>query len=95
MADGTLHRIDVKGESPAAKAFGSGGAPIRDIDIKPAGYSQFKPTARNRDGSMNFIGTISLIDEYTKEYFGGIEILYHYVTGGWDVKEILLSPGKM
>ncbi|HBB91443.1 MAG TPA: hypothetical protein DC042_06925 [Bacteroidales bacterium] len=95
MADGTLHRIDVTGESPAAKAYGSGGVPIRDITIRPAGYSQFKPTARNRDGSMNFIGTISLIDEYTKEDFGGIEILYQYVTGGWDVKEILLSPAKM
>ncbi len=95
MTDGTLHRIDVKDGSTAGKAFGSGGAPIRDITIRPAGYSQFEPTARNRDGSMNFIGTISLIDEYTKESFGGIEILYQYVTGGWDIREIQLSPAKM
>ncbi len=95
MLDGTLHRVDVPGESKVAKAFGSGGLPVRNIEILPSGYSQFKATPRNRDGSMNFIGTILLIDEYTKENFGGIEILYQYVTGGWDVKEIRLSPMKM
>jgi hypothetical protein len=60
-----------------------GSLPAGSIPEEPDGFSYLKDTARNHDGSVNFLAGI-----------GPLEITYQYRNGGWDPASIKIAVKK-
>lgn len=89
MPDGKVLQAQVPASSPAASVFNGAGKPSFTGSMTPSGYSSFVPNLRNRDGSLDFTGVIRLKPDNTPlPDFGCIEVLYHFLTGGWEVQKI-------
>jgi len=89
MPDGTVHQVVVPASSTAASVFNAAGKPSFTDNITPAGFTSFTPNLRNRDGSVDFTGRITMKPEnQALPDYGCLEILYHFATGGWEVQEI-------
>jgi hypothetical protein len=89
MPDGKVHQVDVPASSAAASLFNAAGKPSFTETITPIGFSSFTENPRNRDGSVDFTGVIRMKpDNPALPDYGCIEILYHFVTGGWEVQKI-------
>ncbi|MFH0761792.1 MAG: hypothetical protein V2A67_09850 [Bacteroidota bacterium] len=89
MPDGKVHQVAVPVSSPASSVFNAAGKPSFNDNMIPAGFSGFTMNLRNRDGSVDFTGRVSLkYDNPELPDYGCLDILYHFATGGWEVQEI-------
>jgi hypothetical protein len=94
MPDGSITTLPVPAGNPHRVLFDAKGAPSNpSFSLMPKGFSSFKAQPRNRQGSLDFIGTISLKPGDAREK-GGIEIAYKAVTGGWELSAFRFSGAK-
>jgi hypothetical protein len=94
MPDGSLFPLIIPQGHPYRTLFESNGKPKDPgYSLVPKGFTSFKAQPRNRSGSLDFVGRISL-NPTDKTDQGGIEVSYKSVTGGWELGGVRCTGSK-
>jgi len=94
MPDGSTSPMTIPQGHPFRSFFNGNGTPKDpELSIMPKGFSSFSALPRNRTGSLDFVGQISL-NQTNPSDKNCIEIRYKAVTGGWELAGFRFPESK-